>query len=255
VENKKTEGDKKSEGDKEYELQSGSKCIEITLNKEQAIVATCNGKTSQPAASMQLNKMLTPRLTAVSYYEVKIMEKDPKTILSIGLGLESFPATELPGSVKDSFGFGCDGKKSDNGNSSSIGHEFTVNDVIGCGFNTSSGVIFFTKNGSLLGIAFRNLPLDLKLRPTIGIKGPAVVELNFCTRPLAFTPTGAEEAAEEEIGFADDGDAAADDESGDEIIEKKKGGSHIISPTTGSSAAALNAAAKQLNVSQPAKKK
>jgi len=204
--------------------------------------------------------MLTPRLTTVSYYEVKIIEKDPKTILSVGLSLESFPPTELPGSVKDSFGFSSESKKLENGNSSNFGHEFTVNDIVGCGFNTTSGLIFFTKNGTLLGIAFRNIPLDLKLRPTIGIKGPAVVELNFCTRPLTFLPTGAEEAAEEEIGGADDDDA--DEGSGDELAnkseqkEKKKGGSHIISPPAGASLAALkNLSTNTTATQQPAKKK
>jgi len=116
----------------------------------------------------------------------------------------------------------------------------------------------------LLGIAFRNIPLDLKLRPTIGFKGPATLELNLCTRPLAFSPTGAEENAEEIGATTDDDDNLPDEGSGDEASgvkseqkgEKKKGGSHIISTPAGASVAALKNLSTSTNpTQQPVKKK
>lgn len=62
---------------------------------------------------------------------------------------------------KQSFGYhGDDGNSfNSSGNGQPYGPTFTTGDIIGCGVNLVNSTCFYTKNGTHLGTAFRDLPV------------------------------------------------------------------------------------------------
>lgn len=52
------------------------------------------------------------------------------------------------GSTSGVYGYGSDGKKYNNGSSSTYGNTFTTGDVIGVAYNATSGIVWFSKNGA-----------------------------------------------------------------------------------------------------------
>jgi len=64
------------------------------------------------------------------------------------------------------------------------GPEFGVGDVVGCGVDYLSSEIFFTLNGSYLGIAFTDVAGTLY--PTVGVDSLCAIDLNFGEEPFRF---------------------------------------------------------------------
>ena len=88
----------------------------------------------------------------------------------------------------NSYGYhGDDGKKyCGSGTGTSYGPTFHAGDIIGVGLNTESNSIFFTRNGSWLGVAFKNVCSDA-LYPTVGLHSRGErVSANFGTNPFTF---------------------------------------------------------------------
>jgi hypothetical protein len=73
----------------------------------------------------------------------------------------------------------------DSGTGTPYGPTFTTGDVIGCCWNLMKGVVFFTKNGLALPIAFRGV--GGTLYPTVGLQTPGeIVEANFGGQEFVF---------------------------------------------------------------------
>lgn len=70
---------------------------------------------------------------------------------------------DLKGWDKQSYGYhGDDGNSfCSSGNGQPYGPTFTTGDIIGCGVNLVDNTCFYTKNGHHLGIAFKDLPVNL----------------------------------------------------------------------------------------------
>ena len=58
--------------------------------------------------------------------------------------------------------------------------------MIGCGVCVHSRKIFYTLNGTFLGVAFVAKPSQLPLYPIVGLDSHASVHFNFGQRPFAF---------------------------------------------------------------------
>lgn len=138
----------------------------------------------------------------ISYYEVQIKPPTQPHLLSeaefecvaVGLATKSFMKNKrLPGWDMESFGYHGDDGAIFHGQGkqlSEFGPRYGCNDTIGCGLNHRDNSIFFTLNGKMLGTAFREVPSDVELYPTVGIDTNCVVQLNFGKRPFAFDLLG-----------------------------------------------------------------
>lgn len=81
-----------------------------------------------------------------------------------------------------------------NASGKDFGPEFTNMDVIGCGIDFQRRLIFYTKNGHLLDVAFEDLqfqppmePYEDDIHPTIGLDSfGARVRINFGKEPFVF---------------------------------------------------------------------
>ena len=96
--------------------------------------------------------------------------------------------TRQPGWDPNTFGFhGDDGRAfREHGYGDPYGPKFGINDVIGCGLNLKNQTCFFTKNGTFLGTAFKNMP-DINLYPTIGLHSEGEkVEVNLGQNPFMY---------------------------------------------------------------------
>lgn len=131
-----------------------------------------------------------PRQAGLYYYEVMVLTSNlHKSPLAIGFSSKTTPLTRPVGWEPDSWAYhGDDGMAyccQTNGKkfSTDFGAE---GDVIGCGVNFTSMTIFYTKNGVLLGNAFRDIT-DVPLYPSVGLKRPQEhVRVNFGQSPFIY---------------------------------------------------------------------
>ncbi|RGB34980.1 SPRY domain-containing protein [Rhizophagus diaphanus] len=118
------------------------------------------------------------------YFEITIAEKsDDVTKIAIGLTTNPYPYYRLPGYNKYSIGY-----HSENGNKyqdsqfnlQEYGPKWSeIGNTVGCGYRSSSGEVFFTKDGEYLGVAHSYGDDDHVWYPTIGAEGTCKIEVNF----------------------------------------------------------------------------
>jgi nitrate reductase NapE component len=123
----------------------------------------------------------------VVYYEVKIERTGTDNQMYIGLGTLQ-PGQDV-GKYKGSWAYyGKNGSSySEHRESVKYGPEFAADDIIGCGYDMKNGVVFFTYNGSYLGIADTNVPLA-DYYPLIGLTSSMEeVSVNFGLKPFRYT--------------------------------------------------------------------
>ncbi|KAF9186738.1 Rsp5p-dependent ubiquitination, sorting of cargo proteins at the multivesicular body [Haplosporangium sp. Z 27] len=131
-------------------------------------------------ACVQTNLPL-PKQQEVYYWEVKMFEKSPNTVVSVGVTTKPYPITRLPGWHRHSVGYFSDnGRKYCNSqwSGSPYGPAYFEGDVIGCGYRPRNGTIFFTRNGKKIDEAFTGFG-RMNLFPTVGATGPCVLHVNF----------------------------------------------------------------------------
>ncbi|KAF3122305.1 hypothetical protein TWF703_001451 [Orbilia oligospora] len=134
-----------------------------------------------------------PRSCGVYYYEVAIMNKSREGLISIGFCGGDVQLNRLPGWEPNSWGYhGDDGKSfCCSGMGKAYGPQFNTKDVIGCGINFRTHTAFFTRNGQMLGTAFRDIPNDKKLFPAVGMKKPGEhIRVNFGQEEFSFDIDG-----------------------------------------------------------------
>ncbi|KAG0344348.1 Rsp5p-dependent ubiquitination, sorting of cargo proteins at the multivesicular body [Podila humilis] len=130
--------------------------------------------------SVQTNLPL-PKQQEVYYWEVKMFEKNPNAVVSVGVSTKPYPVTRLPGWNKQSVAyFSKDGQKYCNSPFSGYpyGPIYFEGDVVGCGYRPRTGTIFFTRNGKRLEDAYTGM-MRHNLFPTVGATGPCVLHVNF----------------------------------------------------------------------------
>jgi len=146
-------------------------------------------RTHDEAAAVRTDFAM-PRECGIYYYEVTIISKG-KDGRMIGLGFSGpkVALSRIPGWEPDSYAYhGDDGQVFSNTTSGkAYGPKFGTLDVVGCGINFRTNTAFFTKNGHMLGTAFRDLKPNMQYFPTVGMKKPnETVRANFGQEPFAF---------------------------------------------------------------------
>ncbi|OAF64668.1 Ran-binding protein 9 [Intoshia linei] len=145
------------------------------------------GKNHKDAASIRTT-LPVPKMSSVFYYEVKVVSKGRDGCIGIGFSAKGVNINRLPGWDKYSYGYhGDDGNAF---NASAVGRVYgpiyTTGDVIGCILNLARNEILYTKNGNLLGIAFKDINEDV-LYPTVGLQTPGeILKANFGQQPFMY---------------------------------------------------------------------
>ncbi|KAK9764535.1 Protein ssh4 [Basidiobolus ranarum] len=108
-----------------------------------------------------------------------MFEKPETTSVSIGVATKPYPFWRFPGRNRHSVGYHSNGRKycNDPLDGKPYGIPFHEGDVIGCGYRTQSGTIFFTRNGVKLGNAVTGVHFNIF--PTVAANGPCNLQVNF----------------------------------------------------------------------------
>ncbi|KAJ7651980.1 concanavalin A-like lectin/glucanase domain-containing protein, partial [Mycena polygramma] len=148
--------------------------------------ASCNG--DKDAAAARTTHPIPPAC-GIYYYEVDILSKGNKGHISIGFAGKDVRLSRLPGWEQNSWGYhgddGCSFAAEKNG--TPFGPTFGTGDTIGCGVDFSTYEAFFTKNGTLIGSAFKDVGKSTDLYPSIGLRHSGeAVRVNFGQDPFKF---------------------------------------------------------------------
>ncbi|KAJ7785713.1 concanavalin A-like lectin/glucanase domain-containing protein, partial [Mycena metata] len=148
--------------------------------------ASCNG--DKDAAAARTTHPIPPAC-GIYYYEVEIVSKGNKGHISIGFAGKDVKLSRLPGWEQNSWGYhgddGCSFAAEKNG--TPFGPTFGTGDTIGCGIDFSTYQAFFTKNGTLIGSAFKDVGKSTDLYPSIGLRHSGeAVRVNFGQEPFRF---------------------------------------------------------------------
>jgi len=149
------------------------------------------------AASARTNTEI-PAVCGIYYFEITVISKGRDGYIGIGLvghnddsqhlNAQQGGYNRLPGWDQDSYGYhGDDGNAfSKSAHGQKYGPIYGSGDIVGCCINIVNRTIFFTKNGSNLGIVFEDVP-DKPMYPTVGLQTPGeLIEANFGEKPFAF---------------------------------------------------------------------
>ncbi|RIB26953.1 concanavalin A-like lectin/glucanase domain-containing protein [Gigaspora rosea] len=140
-----------------------------------------------------------PQQCNLFYYEVDIINEGKNKIIGIGFCEKTVNLNKrMPGWENGSWGYhGDDGKFfSCSGYGSPYGPSFSTGDTIGCCLNFKSNIVFYTKNGINLGIAFRNLEGTLYPCVGLGSQGGSV-EVNFGSKKFKYAEATSEDIDDE----------------------------------------------------------
>ncbi|KAL5559357.1 hypothetical protein UlMin_035568 [Ulmus minor] len=135
---------------------------------------------------VQANKP-APVKRLVFYFEIFVKDAGTKGQIAIGFTRENFKMRRQPGWEANSCGYhGDDGMLyRGQGKGEAFGPTYTSGDVVGGGINYSSQEFFFTKNGAVIGTAFKDMKVPLF--PTIAVHSQnEEVQVNFGQKPFAF---------------------------------------------------------------------
>ena len=110
--------------------------------------------------------------------------------VAVGLATKYFQKHKrFPGWDSESYGYHGDDGAIFHGRGrqlSEYGPTFGFGDVVGCGLDYVTRSVFYTLNGTMLGTAFEQVPIDLDLYPTVGIDANCSVQFNFGMQPFHF---------------------------------------------------------------------
>eukprot|EP01119_Soliformovum_irregulare_P010328 TRINITY_DN2538_c2_g1_i2.p1 TRINITY_DN2538_c2_g1~~TRINITY_DN2538_c2_g1_i2.p1 ORF type:complete len:2760 (-),score=753.14 TRINITY_DN2538_c2_g1_i2:11-8005(-) len=123
------------------------------------------------------------------YYEILVVSEGEDGHVGIGLYPVDQKLRGMPGWYNGSYGYhGDDGCKFSyrlEGKGEAYGPCFVKDDVIGCGWNSKEGTVFYTKNGRYLGTAFRNV--YGRFYPAVGVNSRgAQINVNFGQSQFTF---------------------------------------------------------------------
>lgn len=125
------------------------------------------------AAAVKADNIIPPSCL-LYYFEIELISKGREGFIGLGLSSAKTSLNRLPGWDQNSYGYHAEDGHILGG--STTGHPFgptsTTGDVVGCGYNLVEGKIFFTRNGTCLGKAFEDVPINHLFYPTIGLRTP-----------------------------------------------------------------------------------
>jgi hypothetical protein len=118
------------------------------------------------------------------FYQAHILRLPVNSNFSIGLATYPFPATVLPGRARTSIGYHSRTGRKYLSNPYDDGYEyattFAEGDVVGCAYQVRDGLVFFTKNGRVLGVAAVGWGLGTEqIWACVGMEGRGEVHMEF----------------------------------------------------------------------------
>lgn len=132
-----------------------------------------------------------PRANDVYYFESKIysLPAPSETLISLGIGIKPYPWFRLPGRHAHSISYDSDGYRRHNQpfpfTNEAPFPQLIEGDVVGIGYRTRTGTVFFTRNGKKvselkIGGHVKNfkIPHDGQLYPIIGANNVCSVHVN-----------------------------------------------------------------------------
>ncbi|KAJ3434217.1 ran-binding protein m [Anaeramoeba flamelloides] len=126
----------------------------------------------------------------IYYFEITILESGDTGAIALGFHPSNGKLNRMPGHGNNSYGYhGDDGYKygPDCIEGEPFGEPFITDDTIGCGWNIDKNIIFFTKNGNIIGNAFDGVDPDTLLSPIIGSNSVgARIRINFGKEDFKF---------------------------------------------------------------------
>ena len=131
-----------------------------------------------------------PQRSLVYYYEVHIADSGSRGAIAVGLADKAFCLNRQPGWEQNSYAYHGDGRRyAETERGENYGPRFATGDIIGCGLLSERREVFFTKNGTHLGVAFTDV--SAVVYPTVGLHSPGErVTLNLGGAPFAFDIDG-----------------------------------------------------------------
>ncbi|KAI9341350.1 hypothetical protein BDR26DRAFT_860286, partial [Obelidium mucronatum] len=125
------------------------------------------GISDQHSAAVRCNRPIPRSLVPIFYFEVFVVSKGKEGYMGVGCCAKHVNLDRLPGKH--------------------YGPTFTTADYVGCIVNHMDNTISYTKNGTLIGVAFRNLKPDMPLYPTVGFRTTGeAMQINFGSEPFKF---------------------------------------------------------------------
>lgn len=120
-----------------------------------------------------------PKQNEVYYWEAKVYNTAPNVIISVGLSTKPYPGFRLPGMHRYSVAYCSNGVQRVNQpfGAPKYGRPWTQGDVIGVGYRTRTGTVFFTHNGKKLPDVVHGLRVNVF--PSIGATGPCTMVANL----------------------------------------------------------------------------
>ena len=149
------------------------------------------GKTDQDSCCIKSNNPINQEC-GIFYFEITIVSKGRDGNIAVGFSSIAATTNKLPGSDDSSWGYhAIDGKKFTGNTQKVYGPGYSTGDCIGCMLNYSDDSISFTRNGVLLGVAFKNVirdkPNDNGLYACVGLRSPGeTIKTNFGKEPFKF---------------------------------------------------------------------
>eukprot|EP01126_Amoeba_proteus_P003999 TRINITY_DN11360_c0_g1_i11.p1 TRINITY_DN11360_c0_g1~~TRINITY_DN11360_c0_g1_i11.p1 ORF type:complete len:1040 (-),score=219.24 TRINITY_DN11360_c0_g1_i11:222-3341(-) len=158
-----------------------SPLVQISQNGLRAVYDDRMGIAKKRVGGVIANKPYHRDACVYGYFEVTVIDGGARNEVAIGLVSNAYSMEKHPGWGKWSYAYhGDDGKAFHNcGGGNAWGQMYSSGDVIGCGINYSTEEIFFSKNGKLVGVAFRGVKTDIPLFPMVGLNMNVCVEINF----------------------------------------------------------------------------
>eukprot|EP00898_Chlorokybus_atmophyticus_P007569 jgi/Chlat1/7813/Chrsp66S07270 len=134
--------------------------------------------------AIQANRPV-PTRRMVYYFELTVVDAGERGCIAIGFTDSTFNFKRQPGWEANGYGYhGDDGRKYHaSGKGEAYGPTFTTGDTVGAGLHLQNHEIFFTKNGKMLSVAFRDV--NSVLYPTAALHSRNErVEVNFGKKPF-----------------------------------------------------------------------
>lgn len=123
------------------------------------------------SAHMVRANAVIPSEMDLFYFEVEILEPGHDSSIGIGLAPRGHSLGGMPGWYSGSYGYHCDDGQKFEGDEIGMGREWgpccTRGDVVGCALDLKQRLMFFTKNGKMIGVAFENVAQD-QYYPVVG---------------------------------------------------------------------------------------
>ncbi|PRT56805.1 Protein ssh4 [Wickerhamiella sorbophila] len=132
----------------------------------------------QGTSCVQTNIPL-PKQNETYYWEAKVYSTTPDVTISVGLSTKPYPGFRLPGMHRYSVAYCSNGVQRINQpfKAPKYGRPWTQGDVIGVGYRTRTGTVFFTHNGKKLPDVVHGMRVNVF--PSIGASGPCTVVANL----------------------------------------------------------------------------